>query len=75
LGAAIGVLDIFLMAFLGSRGLNGCDNELRLGLCDTDQSLERSQAECIAEFVCAVHFRPGSEMYWLQADRSANRCL
>ena len=62
------------------RGRNGCDNELRMGLGDTDQSMERSQAESIAEFACAVHFRPGSEMYcwpmcWPQANRSANRCL
>jgi hypothetical protein len=71
----IWALIFFLMDFLGSRGRNGCDNDLRLGLGDTDQSLERIQAESIVVFACAVHFRPGSEMYWPQANRSANRCL
>ena len=42
------------MAFLGSRGRNGCNNDLRLGLGDTDQSLERIQAESNVIFACAV---------------------
>ena len=53
--STIWALIFFLMAFRGSRGRNGCDNDLRLGLGDTDQSLERIQAESNVQ--CRIRLR------------------